>query len=381
MPRLPDSLKPFVAPLLLGAFFAAAFALRIHREMIDFDVYRRAGARVARAENLYRESDGHYQFKYLPAFALPMRPLAAIPEPVAKAAWYALSCALLVILLRWSVRALPERNVKERTLIWLAVLLTIKFYARELTLGQTNLLLAVMLVGAMMAAQLEARRTAGLLVGLGVFVKVYAAILIPWLFLAAGATGVGVAAAAIAIGLLLPALVYGWQGNLDQIAGWYRTVTQTTNEPNLLNAENVSAASAWTKWTGFGPHVNWLALVTIAAALVLPAIAFSRRRHVSDPLYLEFGLLMLLVPIVSPQGWDYVLLLAMPAFICLLDRWPLVSRGWQIATGGAFAFLSFTVYDLIGRSTYLALMNTSVMTIAVLTLAVCLVHLRVRKLA
>jgi hypothetical protein len=96
---------------------------------------------------------------------------------------------------------------------------------------------------------------------------------------------------------------------------------------------------------------------------------------------LEFGLLMLLVPVVSPQGWDYVLLLAMPAFVCLIDRWSLVSLGWRLATGAAFAFMSLTVYDLIGRSAYRYLMETSVMTIAVLTLAVCLVHLRLKKLA
>jgi hypothetical protein len=37
----------------------------------------------------------------------------------------------------------------------------------------------------------------------------------------------------IAAGLLLPALAYGWTGNLDQLRVWYRTVTDT-NAPNLL---------------------------------------------------------------------------------------------------------------------------------------------------
>ncbi len=43
--------------------------------------------------------------------------------------------------------------------------------------------------------------------------------------------------------------------------------------------------------------------------------------------------------------------------------------------------MSFTVYDLIGRAAYRFMMQTGVMTLAVLTLAVCLVHLRVKKLA
>ena len=379
--RLPASIRPLLVPVLLATLFAAGYLLRVHREMVDFDVYRRAAIRAAAGENLYRPDDGHYQFKYLPAFALPMRPFGALPQSAARALWYTLSCGFLVILIRWSVRALPERNLSEKTLIWLAVLFGLKFYARELMLGQTNALLAVMLVGALMAAQVGARRTAGLLVGAGIFVKVYAAILLPWLWLAAGMTGVGVALAAIGVGLVLPAIAFGWQGNLEQIAAWSRTVTETTTEPNLLNAENVSAAAAWTKWIGFGPEAGWLALATVVLALVLPAVALVRRRSVSDPLYLEFGLLMLLVPIVSPQGWDYVLLLATPAFICLLDRWRLVSLGWRIATGAGFAFMSLTLYDLIGRAAYRFMMQTSVMTLAVLTLAVCLVHLRIKKLA
>jgi hypothetical protein len=92
-------------------------------------------------------------------------------------------------------------------------------------------------------------------------------------------------------------------------------------------------------------------------------------------------LLMLLVPILSPQGWDYVLLLATPAVLCLVDRWRLVTRPWQIVTGTAIFFMSFTIFDLMGRTLYRFMMDISVMTIAVLTLAVALVHLRWKGLA
>ena len=46
--------------------------------MVDFEVYRTAAARALDAEPLYRADDGHYQFKYLPAFALAMAPFAWI---------------------------------------------------------------------------------------------------------------------------------------------------------------------------------------------------------------------------------------------------------------------------------------------------------------
>jgi hypothetical protein len=380
MSRLPDWLRPFIWPIVAAVFFATIYAARIHREMADFDVYRTAAARAAEAENLYRPDDGHYQYKYLPAFAFPMLPFARLSQPAARVIWYALSCGLLVALIRWSVRALPERNLTERSLVWLAILLLAKFYGRELNLGQSNILLGALLVAALLCLQIDARRMAAVLVGLGVFVKVYAAILLPWLWVAAGASSVAVALAVIAAGLVLPALAYGWHGNLAQLSAWSATVSETT-APNLLNPDNVSAAAMWAKWTGFGDHIGPLVLVTCALALALPAVALSRRKTVADPLYLEFGLLMLLVPILSPQGWDYVLLLATPAVLCLVDRWRLVTRPWQIVTGTAIFFMSFTIFDLMGRTLYRFMMDISVMTIAVLTLAVALVHLRWKGLA
>ena len=72
-----------------------------------------------------------------------MAPFALVDREAAKAIWFALSAGLLTAFVRWSVRALPERRRSERALLWLTVLFMAKFYAHELTLGQTNILLGV----------------------------------------------------------------------------------------------------------------------------------------------------------------------------------------------------------------------------------------------
>ncbi len=123
-----------------------AYATRVRREMVDFSVYRTAGARAIEAAPLFRPDDGHYQFKYFPAFALAMTPFAVVPEEAAKAIWFGLSVALLIVLVRMSVRTLPGRRHSERLLAWMAVVLMAKFYLHELNLGQSNLLLGVLLV-------------------------------------------------------------------------------------------------------------------------------------------------------------------------------------------------------------------------------------------
>src|SRR4029453_15294682 len=105
-------------------------------------VYWRAGVRAAATEPLYRVDDGHYQFKYFPAFPLPAIPLGAVPLAVAKGFWFFTSVVLLVLLLALSPGLLPERRKSTGLLITIMIVALGKYYAHELVLGQVNLLLA-----------------------------------------------------------------------------------------------------------------------------------------------------------------------------------------------------------------------------------------------
>lgn len=356
------------------------YQARIQREMVDFEVYRTAAHRALGAEPLYRATDGHYQFKYLPAFALAMSPFAMVDREAAKVMWFALSAGLLTAFVRWSVRALPERRRTERVLIWLTVLFMAKFYAHELTLGQTNILLGTLLVGALLAVQIDQPYVAGVLMGTAVFVKPYALLLLPWLAFTYGAGAALAGIAVIGAGLLFPALIYGWSGNIGLLVAWGRAVTGTT-EGNLLGADNVSLAAMWAKWLGIGPPATALATVTTGAILGLIATVWVRRRQIDNPDYLEFSLLMLVIPLLSPQGWDYVLLLGTPAVVCLLDRWSDVDREWRSATAISLALMGLTMFDLMGRALYGQFMALSLVSVAAIGAAVALTHLRWRSLA
>src|SRR6476620_11522003 len=135
---------------------AAVFTTRVARKMPDFEVYRTAGARALAAEPLYRVDDGHYQFKYLPAFAILAAPLAMAPLPAAKGAWFAASAILMLLLLGLSLRAMPDLRRNPAVLVVITFLAMAKFYAHELVLGQVNLLFAVIVVLAVL--QLRAGR-------------------------------------------------------------------------------------------------------------------------------------------------------------------------------------------------------------------------------
>lgn len=377
---MPTRLPRFTWPFIIVLLAAVMYVIRVQSEMADFGVYRAAALRAIQAEALFRPEDGHYQFKYLPVFALAMAPFAYMPAEMAKAVWYGLSVALSWVLVGWSIRGLPDRRRTTQALAWWTVVLMAKFYAHELNLGQTNVLLGVILVGALLAVQGGRAAAAGALVGIGIFVKPYALILLPWLLVSAGAPGVRAATGVVTVGIVLPAIVYGWQGNADEVVGWYRTVTDTT-APNLLVAENVSLATMWAKWIGVGPPATQLAVATAILALAVAAWVMWRRRRVSSPAYLEFGLLMLLVPLVSPQGWDYVLLLATPAIVCLVDRFGEMTPPWRLTTAMALGLMSFTIFDVLGRALYARLMAVNIVSVCALALVVCLAHLRSRALA
>ncbi|MCC7007901.1 MAG: DUF2029 domain-containing protein [Acidobacteria bacterium] len=376
---MPSWLKPLVWPLAFLGLAALLYSTRIQREMVDFEVYRTAAERALTGEPLYRASDGHYQFKYLPAFALAMAPFAVVDHEAAKVIWFALSAGLLSAFLRWSVRALPERRRSEKVLLWLTVLFMAKFYAHELMLGQTNILLGTLLVGALLAVQIDAPRAAGVLMGLAAFVKPYALLLLPWLAFTYGAASVLAAVVVLVAGLLLPALFYGWGGNIQLLADWFQAVTGTT-ENNLLGADNVSLAAMWAKWLGIGQIATALTTVTIGVVLGLVAVVWVRRRQITNPDYLEFAMLMLVVPLLSPQGWDYVLLLGTPAVVCLLDRWEEVGPEWRIATAASLALMGLTIFDLMGRALYARFMALSIVSVAAIGVAVALTHLRWREL-
>jgi hypothetical protein len=375
-----DRFRPFLWPGLFVTLAAVLFLTKIRTEMVDFGVYRTAAARAVAAEPLYRADDGHYQFKYLPAFALAMAPFAALDREAAQAIWFALSAGLLTAFVRWSVRGLPERRRSEPVLAGLAVLFMAKFYAHELTLGQTNILLGCLLAAALLAVQIDQPVVAGALIGVAAFVKPYALILLPWLAFTYGLSAALSCGTVLLLGLLLPIVRYGWSGNLQLLAEWYRTVSASTM-PNLTSADNVSLAAMWAKWLGPGGVAAGMTALSSLGALALVGTVWLRRLRVSSPDYLEFALLMMLIPLLSPQGWDYVLLLATPAVVCLMDRWPETGIGWRAACGLALVLMSFTLFDLMGRSLYANFMAHSIVTVAAVGVAVAAAQLRWKQLA
>jgi hypothetical protein len=377
--RLRRLIRPLVIIILVSA--AGYTALRLKRpELVDFAVPRRAAGRFIAHEPLYRTDDGHYQYKYLPAFAVGMVPFTWPSKPVAEAIWFTLTVAMAWGFVKLAAHALPARRMALSPLIWLTLLLNGKFLVKEVAFGQFNLPLGLLLTGAVVAAQQAQGAAAGALIAAGVFVKPYALVMLPWLVWTQGLRSLLAFAAVTIAGLALPIAWYGWDGNITLLQEWYRTVTDTT-APNLMVLENVSLASMWAKWLEPGPLASRLALGTAIAGVTAGLAVIRRRGHVAEPNFLEAAYFFVLIPLLSPQGWDYVMILALPAYMCLVDRWRDMSFLWRVVTMAGFIVTSFAVFDIMRREPYLYLMARAAPSVGALLIAASLIRLRWRALA
>ena len=369
-----NKVRLLAAGVILAAAFGA-FVLRISRDMRDFEVPYTVAVRAAAAAPLYRAEDEHYQFKYLPAFAVLAIPLGLMPLGVAKGVWFVGSVALLMALVALSVRLLPEQRTTTTFLVVSAIVVLAKFYARELDMGQVNLPFAVAAVAAFLAMKDGREPLAAVLLVLTIAIKPYGALLLPALLIRRHKAATVLAGVGVLLLFALPVPLYGFAGTIDLHETWWRTVTETT-APNLLNPDNISLASMYAKWLGVGPPATALATASALALLGLAALAFLKRGSVPHPEGLEGSFLLLLIPLLSPQGWDYVLLIATPAIVYLANYHDLLPTPWRGLTIAAALTIGLSLFDIMGRTAYAAFMGAAVISVCAIVLVGALFALR-----
>jgi hypothetical protein len=205
-------------------------------------------------------------------------------------------------------------------------------------------------------------------------------IFLPWLVARGRRVSIASAIAATALAVALPAVVYGVQGDVELHREWWKTVT-TSTAPNLTNADNVSIAAMWAKWIGAGPAATILAVATSLVVLALAAFAWLGRTGLTFPEGLEAALLLTIIPLLSPQGWDYVFLVSTPAIVLLVnydDRLPPVAR---LVTRLALGTIALSLYDIMGRRAYGLFMSLSIITVCYFIVIGSLCVLRHRRIA
>lgn len=349
-------------------------------EMRDFDVYWTAAGRALRSEPLYRAGDGHYQFKYLPAFAVLSSPVALVPLPLAKALWFVASVALLTGVVGLSIALLPDRRRSAAFITAVLIVSMGKFYGHELVLGQVNLLVAALVLLGLLMIRSGRDSLAAILFVAAMVVKPYAVLLLPWLAVRQGRGAAATALASVCAVLALPVALYGVGGTVDLHAAWWATVAGST-APNLTNADNVSLAGFFSKWLGTTAAATTATAASVAGLIALIAFLIVRGKGIVGREMLEGALLLTAIPLLSPQGWDYVFLVATPAvaFIANYDR---SLPSWlRVLCWAALLTIGLSLFDVMGRELYAVFMAWSIITACFLVIVAGLASLRVRRIA
>ena len=337
-----------ITTLLIGLAIWV-FVYKAAPKMPDFEVYVKTASRAAHAEPLYRESDGHFVFKYLPAFAVLSVPLVLIPERIAEGIWFMSSVGLLVALLALAVRLPVERRKSVRWLVLVTVISFAKFYAHELVLGQVNLLFAVIAVGVLLAMKSRREALAGGLVVLAIVVKPYAVLFVPWLAARRQVPSIVTALAGFAAvscccrrsstaGTATSSSTGTggeWSRKLRRRISWC-TTTSRSQRCTSAGQDQVCCRRGW-RSEPQSSFCSWLAPCSSTGA----AYGF--------PEGVEGSVLLTLMPLLSPQGWDYVFLIATPAIIFLANYLDLLPRPMRVLTIVAVATIAFSLFDIMGR--------------------------------
>jgi len=366
-----------IALFVIGLSIVYVAGIRWNHGMADFAVNYRAGQRLLRGETLYQAADGHYMFKYFPTAALIYAPFTLLPIELAMVVWFLLSLAAFVGIFRSVGRLIPHRHVAY--LLAIAGAILAKYILHELRLGQINVFVTLMMCASIEALLVLPRwrgeLVAGVLAGIAVATKPYAALFVLYFAASLRWRAVAAAAAALAIGLAAPSVFYGIGGNVAELRVWASSLERST--PALLtNVDNVSVLAFFTKWLGDSQQatraaLGALALLALATQLVI--VAGWRRR---DACVLEGALILLLIPLVSPLGWDYMFLMALPAVALIVNNRAAFPTSVQYLLAANFAIIALALYDTMGRVAYGAFMRWSVTTGNFVALVVVLAYLR-----
>jgi hypothetical protein len=372
--------------ILIIVVFLLLFLFRVKNDMIDFQVNYEAGKRLRMAETPYRFEDGHYMFKYLPSSAFLYLPLSYLSLDLAKGIWFFFTIFCSLTLFRLSFLLVPSTTEKSKWLMVIPPLILIKYFFREIDLGQINTLVTLILLIMIwhLEHQTEERRHkediyTGLLWGLAVALKPYALIFLPYFLLKSKWRTLLSGMCILSIAILIPSLYYGLSGNFIVLEEWISTLSQST--PTLLTTwDNISVIAFFSKWTG-NPQLSFVLAVIflfVLALLVLFLIIMGKR--VEKAAVLECSVLLFLIPLASPLGWDYNLLMSILGLMIIVHNFPYYTKIWRVILFGNFLIIFFSVYDIIGKDLYSTFMSLSITTLNFLLLIGYLSFLRFKRI-
>jgi len=301
----------------------------------DFGVFYTAAQRLLAGDvEIYKFADGNMPYKYWPGFAYLMIPLAVLPVPVAQTIWALLNVGAMYLVVVLVLRALRPAGNWWVIGAW-SLVLTGQAITDHFMDGQINLLvLAAILVGFQLIGRDRSWRAfAGVTLilaaaGLKLF-PLLVFLMFPvkreWRLMA-------YAAVAVTVFAVLPFVLQGFEGGLQQYRMWYAILADSGNHIDLSGTTNQSLYGLLLRLSlppAVAGTVHRIASVIIVGVL---AMGMSREplRGIDRTFVFDFTMVACGMLLISPLTWIhyYVLLLPFAVLIVAELATPATRSGW-----------------------------------------------------
>jgi hypothetical protein len=281
----------------------------------------------------------------------------------------------------------------------LSLLLASKFLTREITLGQTDFLILLLIFLCLNFVQHEKEFLGGIFLTISALIKPTSLIFIPYFLYKKRFKVTGSTIAMSLVFLLLPSLVYGFPGNIKLLSDW-RNVMSVSSPPLLSNDMNQSIFAFFYRLLTFPPYevnilnlsyttVNAFIYATIVG-LFLFLLFLNRKSKIIEKSFvhnkesIEFSLLLIFMALFSPLGWfqNYSSsLLAIMILVYYVLEMKFKDRFILFMVILFFILVDFINFETVGRRFNDLSLYLSFITWGIFILIACLSKLRLSKIA
>ncbi len=322
--------------LAMGIYIAGLGISATLRAQGDFNVYYRAGHRVLHGLAIYPPADSD-RFLYAPVFAILFAPLAALPRHVAQFVFFVVNAfSLIELILGAGVILFGRERRLPAALIVVPVLLSFRFIGNNIEHGQINLPTLALIVWVIIYAGESRDGWAGLMLAAAILIKPFAVLAALHLAIRRRFGALGWAVAAGIALAVVPIVIFGPRGWVDQTGAYLNAVASMTNRYRtmLTNQSAVSAAARLMSLrigagaeTSAVPTIVGMGLEIVLVAAVSLWEAMSRERG-NLTSHLALCGLFCLMPSIAPISWkSYYAAMLVPYMALTAALWTDRNRG------------------------------------------------------
>lgn len=332
---------------LIGVIYFIVEQINGRFQLVDFEVYYKAGARALSGENLYRpEEDGFFRYKYSITAALFFIPLSILPLFTAKVVYWFLLTFVMIFGYRllWVLTARPFQTKIYYPLL-LTGILGLVATELELHLGQVNFIILSLLLSAAYCYQHQKQYFTALLWAISIFLKPFGLLLLPYFIVRKEFKLVAYFVAVATLLFFIPIVFYGWNGLWEQTQLWiYELTVEMSKKQDLLQDANHTIFSVVARYTPLS-YVNFsssiikiyqLILLSILGLVIL--LTMQKTRNLKDGIAYDFAYLIALIPMLSFTDKNAFLFVLPLVFMLLINFSKLPKISKIVTVFGLFFF-------------------------------------------